>query len=96
MPLKDKIREQINISCAENGSDTPDYILAEYLIDCLAAFDKAVLARTKHYGKEVSIPKQDLCVFCARLSEEQIAREGALIPVCTACANVAKRLYCIK
>jgi hypothetical protein len=40
----------LNKYSAENGSNTPDFILAKYLADCLAAFDKAVTAREKWYG----------------------------------------------
>lgn len=51
--LLGKIQQAINCHSAENGSDTPDFILAEYLKDCLAVFDKAVNAREKWYGREV-------------------------------------------
>lgn len=34
----------------ENGSNTPDYILADFLEDCLAAFDKALKARNEWYA----------------------------------------------
>jgi hypothetical protein len=43
--LKKEIEEAINRNSAENGSDTPDFILAEYLIGCLELFDKAVKTR---------------------------------------------------
>ena len=43
--LRQEIAAAINRHSAENGSNTPDFILAEYLTDCLAAFDKAVNAR---------------------------------------------------
>ena len=39
--LRKEIESAINRNSAENGSDTPDFILAEYLTECLAAFDKA-------------------------------------------------------
>lgn len=39
----------INRHSKENGSNTPDFILAEYLNDCLIAFDKATTRRTKWY-----------------------------------------------
>lgn len=52
MDLRKKIEHAINTSSAENGSNTPDFILAEYLTDCLAAFDKASKAREKWYGIE--------------------------------------------
>jgi hypothetical protein len=34
----------------ENGSDTPDFILARFLADCLEAFDSAVRTRDDWYG----------------------------------------------
>ncbi len=39
----------INRHSKENGSDTPDFILAEFLDGCLSAFDTAVQLRTDHY-----------------------------------------------
>jgi len=50
--LRKDIEHAINCNSAENGSDTPDFILAEYLTNCLAAYDKAVTAREKWYGRE--------------------------------------------
>jgi hypothetical protein len=56
----DKLRKNIEIAInspsAENGSDTPDFILAEYLTDCLAAYDKAVVAREKWHERP-ELPK---------------------------------------
>ena len=37
----------------ENGSDTPDFILAGYLTGCLDAFDSALTAREVWYGRKV-------------------------------------------
>jgi len=54
--LRKNIESAINSASAENGSDTPDFILAEYLTDCLAAYDKAVVAREKWYGRS-ELPK---------------------------------------
>lgn len=51
--LRDKIKRAINATSSENGSNTPDFILADYLIDCLAAFDKAANRRTDWF-KDVS------------------------------------------
>jgi hypothetical protein len=50
MELRKKLEEAINMVSAENGSNTPDFVLAEYLTDCLAAFDKAVKRRESWYG----------------------------------------------
>lgn len=41
----------INRHSKENGSDTPDFMLAEYLADCLELFDRSVKAREKWYGR---------------------------------------------
>lgn len=43
--FKDELISLINRYSKENGSNTPDYILAGYLNDCLEAFDKAVILR---------------------------------------------------
>lgn len=51
MALRTKIQSAINEHSAENGSNTPDFILAEYLMDCLASFDKAVSRREVWYGR---------------------------------------------
>lgn len=51
MALREDIQTAINCASAENGSNTPDFLLAEYLTDCLAAFDKAVGARERWYGR---------------------------------------------
>lgn len=53
--LRSRIEYAINCESAEKGSETPDWILAEYLIDCLAAYDKAVQAREKWYDREIII-----------------------------------------
>lgn len=42
----------INRHSQENGSNTPDFILATYLVACLKAFDEATVAREKWYGRD--------------------------------------------
>jgi hypothetical protein len=51
MSLKDDIAKLLNIVSAENASDTPDFILGEYLVGCLDAFDRAVKRREEWYGR---------------------------------------------
>jgi hypothetical protein len=53
--LTDDISAAINRNSAENGSDTPDYILAEYLVACLEALEKTIKLRGKWYGHHCSI-----------------------------------------
>lgn len=50
MSLRDELRAAINRASAENSSNTPDFILAEYLTTCLAAFDLAANRRDDWYG----------------------------------------------
>lgn len=50
--LRMDIERAINCHSADGSSDTPDHILATYLMDCLAAFDKATLARKKYKRAE--------------------------------------------
>lgn len=51
LSLRAAIEREINIHSAESGSDTPDFILAQYLTDCLEAFDRATVARERWYGR---------------------------------------------
>lgn len=50
--LRTELAEVLNKHSAENGSDTPDFVLAQFLLNCLHAFDVAVADRTRWYGKE--------------------------------------------
>lgn len=45
LPFRDKLQHLINYCSLESSSNTPDFILAEYLEGCLAVFDKAVSRR---------------------------------------------------
>ena len=47
--LHKELSELLNKHSLENESNTPDFVLAEYLIDCLEAFDKATNIRTWWY-----------------------------------------------
>lgn len=46
MPLQKDLAALLNSYSAENGSNTPDAVLADYLLSCLEAFNTAVRART--------------------------------------------------
>lgn len=47
-----ELAQLLNKYSEENASDTPDFILAEYLRGCLAAFATAVQQRETWYGRE--------------------------------------------
>jgi hypothetical protein len=49
--FREDLEVLINQNSKENGSNTPDFILADYLADCLDAYDKAVTRRTEWYQK---------------------------------------------
>lgn len=55
MSLKDDIQNMLNQNCRENESNTPDFILARYLIACLVAFEEGVKDRENWYGKHMKI-----------------------------------------
>ncbi len=53
MSFKEALRQLINENSLENMSDTPDYVLANYMMDCLNAFNKAVNERDKACAKVI-------------------------------------------
>lgn len=50
--LRIEIENAVNRHSAENGSNTPDFILAQFLMGSLRAFDAAVNARETWYGRD--------------------------------------------
>lgn len=51
--LELRLREIINSENREADSDTPDFILAEYMLACLDAFELASNKREVFYGVEL-------------------------------------------
>ncbi len=49
------LAEVLNRHSRENGSNTPDHILAQYLANCLDAYDVAIGTRAQWYGRVDSI-----------------------------------------
>ena len=47
-----ELEQLINEHSIEGGSDTPDFILAQYLKNCLDNFDMCVRKRDDWYGRE--------------------------------------------
>lgn len=52
--FRNELESLINQHSMENGSNTPDFLLAGYLQSCLDAFDHAVCERDKWYSVELS------------------------------------------
>ena len=42
------IEKAINMASRENISNTPDYVLARFLMECLVSFEKAIEKREQH------------------------------------------------
>ena len=47
-----EIEQAINRHSKENESNTPDWVLAEYLLRCLSTFNACVDMRERYYGRE--------------------------------------------
>ena len=52
--MEGEIREVLNRHCAENESNTPDFILAQYLYGCLTNLNYAIRKREDWYGRNPS------------------------------------------
>lgn len=74
-----ELQNLINRYSQESGSDTPDWILAEYLADCLAAFDAAATKRERWYGRG---QREADTATSAQLSGEVILLLDAPPPKC--------------
>ncbi len=57
--LHKELTRLLNRHSAENKSDTPDFILAVYLLDCLSAFEVAVIKRETWYGRSKNHGSED-------------------------------------
>lgn len=49
--FREDLQNLINRYSVENGSNTPDFILADYLCGCMANFNQIIQAREKWYGR---------------------------------------------
>jgi hypothetical protein len=55
--LKEELRALLNRHSRENASNTPDFILAEFMLTSLAAFEHASREREKWYGRSLPTPE---------------------------------------
>ena len=57
VPMVDEFKKQleklINLYSKENDSNTPDFILARYMRDCLDAFNKATIRRDEWHSFKI-------------------------------------------
>ena len=52
VPFEKELEALTNKHSLENESNTPDWILAQYLIGCLSAFTRATQQRESWYGRD--------------------------------------------
>ncbi len=57
--LEGRLRELLNSENREQDSNTPDFILAEFLLGCLDAFELASNKREVWYGVELEPGKSN-------------------------------------
>ncbi len=55
-----RLQDLINKHSKESDSDTPDFILAQYLNNCLTSFNSALKQRSNWYSKETDFDSQSL------------------------------------
>lgn len=51
MDLQTEMAYVLNRFSQENQSNTPDFVLAQYLLDCLAAYNRAVKRSSEWHGQ---------------------------------------------
>ena len=52
MTFEKELEQVINMHSEENASNTPDFILAQYLLACLAAWNTGVQQRENWYRRD--------------------------------------------
>lgn len=60
--FREELQQLINKHSMENGSNTPDFILAKYLVMCLDAFDVTTNHRTAWYTPPYRPVKEEIKV----------------------------------
>jgi DNA-binding XRE family transcriptional regulator len=55
--LESELQNLLNYHSVESGSDTPDFILAAFLLGCLETYNKTLVAREKWYGRLIGFRK---------------------------------------
>lgn len=57
--FRSELRDLINKYSLENKSDTPDFLIAEYIEGCLMLFDETVKQRTAWHENTAAITKMN-------------------------------------
>lgn len=70
LTFQQELRRLLNKHCIENGSGTPDFILAEYIRASLEAFELGVILRERWYGREMDSRFGTPVMVFEKLSEQ--------------------------
>jgi hypothetical protein len=86
-----ELEKLINRCNMENGSNTPDFILAKYLRTCLDVFNRAVIERDEWYGIK-PVPGTDIMHSKATDEEDvtamkQFLEKGGCLPLYPGCTE---------
>jgi hypothetical protein len=65
----------INRNSLENGSNTPDFVLAKFIAGCLLAWDQSTLERDTFYG---IAPRPGISAY-AKNADDPMAKENAAL-----------------
>lgn len=58
--LKKEIASVINRHSLENGSNTPDFMLADYMLGCLTVYENTLRSREEWFGrKRMRTPEEE-------------------------------------
>lgn len=75
IPFELELTSLLNKHSMENNSNTPDFILAKYMLNCLKAFSEAVCRREEWYGRKIEkfepvpITEDKPCPNCKEIVE---------------------------
>lgn len=58
--FQQELESLINRYSIENQSNTPDFILSQYIINCLKSYNIAITTRERWYGRENNQIKQEI------------------------------------
>lgn len=75
--FRERLAALINEYSLENGSNTPDFIIADYLIECLRTYNKTVKARDRFFSFK---PFKNSMILEPRL---EIAIDGSFVDMNT-------------
>lgn len=77
--LETELTALLNKHSIENGSDTPDFILAQYLLRCIDNLNRTISRREDWYGRKMknSFEKIEDCICDSCADEDEKIKEIA-------------------